>query len=109
MSTAPALDPTHTALLVIDYQPAILDLVPEGEDRNTLLGRVEEAIVGVRANGGTIAYVRVGFPDLTWPAASSRESAAADERPVTNTGRRGQPRDGPSRRPRSWPRAVFAR
>jgi nicotinamidase-related amidase len=68
VSIAPALDPTHTALLVMDYQPAILALVPEGKDRNALLGRVEGAIADVRANGGTIAYVRVGFTDADWAA-----------------------------------------
>ncbi|KUL48526.1 MULTISPECIES: cysteine hydrolase family protein [Streptomyces] len=68
MNTAPALDPTHTALLVMDYQPAILAFVPEGEDRNALLGRVEGAVADVRANGGTIAYVRVGFTDTDWDA-----------------------------------------
>ncbi|MGW6755590.1 cysteine hydrolase family protein [Streptomyces sp. NPDC055006] len=68
MSTAPTLDPTHTALLVMDYQPATLASVPEAEDRNALLGRVEGAIADVRANGGTIAYVRVGFTDADWDA-----------------------------------------
>ncbi|WP_330300357.1 cysteine hydrolase family protein [Streptomyces sp. NBC_00503] len=68
MSTAPALEPAHTALLVMDYQPAVLAFVPEGEDRNALLGRVEGAIADVRAHGGTIAYVRVGFTDADWDA-----------------------------------------
>ncbi|WP_329264965.1 cysteine hydrolase [Streptomyces pseudovenezuelae] len=68
MNTAPALDPARTALLVMDYQPAILAFVPEGEDRNALLGRVEGAIADVRAHGGTIAYVRVGFTDTDWDA-----------------------------------------
>ncbi|MFE5191428.1 cysteine hydrolase family protein [Streptomyces sp. NPDC056628] len=68
MSTAPVLDPAHTALLVMDYQPAILAFVPEGEDRNALLGRVEGAIADVRANGGTIAYVRIGFTEADWDA-----------------------------------------
>ncbi|MFB6871634.1 cysteine hydrolase family protein [Streptomyces sp. NPDC056323] len=68
MSTAPALDPAHTALLVMDYQPAILAFLPEDKDRNALLGRVEGAIADVRANGGTIAYVRVGFTEADWDA-----------------------------------------
>ncbi|MFI9724038.1 cysteine hydrolase family protein [Streptomyces sp. NPDC052396] len=68
MSTAPALDPTHTALLVMDYQPAILAFVPEGEDRDALLGRVAGAIADVRAHGGVIAYVRVGFTEADWDA-----------------------------------------
>ncbi|MBT2488103.1 cysteine hydrolase [Streptomyces sp. ISL-96] len=68
MSTVPALDPAHTALLVMDYQPAILALLPEGGDCEALLGRVEGAIAGVRATGGTIAYVRVGFTEADWDA-----------------------------------------
>ncbi|MFI6061283.1 cysteine hydrolase family protein [Streptomyces sp. NPDC051286] len=68
MSTAPALDPTHTALLVMDYQPAILTALPEGGDCEALLGRMEGAIADVRANGGTIAYVRVGFTEADWDA-----------------------------------------
>ncbi|MFF2410533.1 cysteine hydrolase family protein [Streptomyces sp. NPDC058092] len=68
MSTAPALDPAHTALLVMDYQPGILALLPEGGDCEALIGRVEGAIADVRANGGTIAYVRVGFTEADWDA-----------------------------------------
>ncbi|MDH6129809.1 cysteine hydrolase [Kitasatospora sp. GP82] len=68
MSTAPALDPAHTALLVMDYQPAILAFLPEGGDREALLGHMEGAIADVRANGGTIAYVRAGFTDADWDA-----------------------------------------
>ncbi|WP_331748211.1 cysteine hydrolase (plasmid) [Streptomyces sp. NBC_00984] len=68
MSTAPALDPTHTALLVMDCQPAILTLLPEGGDGEALLSRVEGAIADVRANGGTIAYVRLGFTEADWDA-----------------------------------------
>ncbi|MFB9907807.1 cysteine hydrolase family protein [Allokutzneria oryzae] len=65
MSTAPALDPAHTALLVMDCQPAILALLPEG---GALLDRVEAAIADVRASGGTVAYVRVGFTETDWDA-----------------------------------------
>ncbi|MEU3189289.1 cysteine hydrolase [Streptomyces sp. NPDC006992] len=68
MSTAPALDPTHTALVVMDYQPAILASVSEGEDPDALLDRVGGAIADVRAAGGTIAYVRVGFTEADWDA-----------------------------------------
>ncbi|SFX61475.1 cysteine hydrolase [Streptomyces atratus] len=68
MSTAPALDPKHTALLVLDYQPAILAALPEGGDCEALLGRVEGAIADVRAKGGTIAYVRLGFTEADWDA-----------------------------------------
>ncbi len=68
MSTAPALDPAHTALLVMDFQPAMLAALPEGGDRGALLGRMEGAIADVRATGGTVAYVRVGFTEADWDA-----------------------------------------
>ena len=68
MSAAPALDPTHTALLVMDYQPAILAVLPEDGNRKALLDRMDGAIADVRTNGGTIAYVRVGFTDADWAA-----------------------------------------
>jgi nicotinamidase-related amidase len=67
MSTAPALDPARTALLVMDYQPAILALLPES-DSEALLGRMEKAIADVRAKRGTVAYVRVGFTEADWVA-----------------------------------------
>ncbi|MFE7393598.1 cysteine hydrolase family protein [Streptomyces sp. NPDC057582] len=68
MSTAPALDPACTALVVMDYQPAILALLSESGDCEALLDRVEGAIADVRTNGGTIAYVRVGFTEADWDA-----------------------------------------
>lgn len=67
MSTIPALDPARTALLVLDCQPAILGLLPEG-DSEALLGRIEGAIADVRAAGGTVAYVRAGFTEADWAA-----------------------------------------
>ncbi|MEU9046971.1 MULTISPECIES: cysteine hydrolase [unclassified Kitasatospora] len=71
MSTAPAapaLDPAHTALLVLDCQPAVLAALPEDRDREALLGRLAGAIADVRAMGGIIAYVRVGFTEADWDA-----------------------------------------
>ncbi|MCZ4103299.1 cysteine hydrolase [Streptomyces sp. So13.3] len=71
MSTAPAapaLDPAHTALLVLDCQPAILAALPEDGDREALLGRIAGAIADVRTMGATIAYVRVGFTEADWDA-----------------------------------------
>jgi nicotinamidase-related amidase len=58
--TSPAVDPRHTALLVMDLQPSIVDQVADGE---ALLERVAAAIVVVRQYGGRIGYVRVGFDD----------------------------------------------
>ncbi|MFB6944499.1 cysteine hydrolase family protein [Streptomyces sp. NPDC056237] len=103
MSTAPALDPARTALLVMDYQPAMLALLPEGGDREALLGRVEGAIADVRANGGTIAYVRVGFTEADWdaiPAANksfapvARHRVMHHEDPAAAVHERLAPQDG---------------
>ncbi|MFB6988883.1 cysteine hydrolase family protein [Streptomyces sp. NPDC056304] len=102
-STAPALDPARTALLVMDYQPAMLALLPEGGDREALLGRVEGAIADVRAHGGTIAYVRVGFTEADWdaiPAANksfaplARHRVMHHEDPAAAVHERLAPRDG---------------
>jgi nicotinamidase-related amidase len=60
-------DLTHTALLVMDFQPAILALLPES-DREALLGRMEKVIADVRAWGGAIAHVRAGFTEADWAA-----------------------------------------
>jgi nicotinamidase-related amidase len=82
MSTAPALDPAHTALLVMDFQPAILAALPEG-DGKALLGRMKRTIADVRANGGIIAYVRIGFTEADWdaiPAANKSFAPLAQHR-----------------------------
>ncbi|MFD8997754.1 cysteine hydrolase family protein [Streptomyces abikoensis] len=103
MSTAPALDPAHTALLVMDFQPAILAALPEGGDREALLGRVGGAIFDVRAKGGTIAYVRVGFTEADWdaiPAVNKSFAPLAQHRvmhhedPATAIHERLAPQDG---------------
>ncbi|GGV88121.1 hypothetical protein GCM10015535_38720 [Streptomyces gelaticus] len=103
MNTAPALDPARTALLVMDYQPAMLAVLPEGEDRETLLGRMAEAIADVRAKGGTIVYVRAGFTESDWdaiPAANksfaplARHRAMHHEDAATAIHERLAPQDG---------------
>jgi len=55
----------NTALLAVDFQPAILAAIP---DHDGLLTRVEGAIADVRAAGGTIVHVRVGFTEADWHA-----------------------------------------
>jgi nicotinamidase-related amidase len=62
---APALDPKHTALLVMDFQQGIVQRMPGLEP---LLERVQQVIADVRAHGGTIAYVRVAFTEEDWAA-----------------------------------------
>jgi nicotinamidase-related amidase len=54
------IDPSKTALLVMDYQNGIIPMVPNPEE---LLAGAREAIDLVRSHGGTIGYVRVGFAD----------------------------------------------
>jgi nicotinamidase-related amidase len=56
----PALDPRRTALLVMDYQNAIVGRL---EDAEALLARAARAIALVRQHGGTVGYVRVAFDD----------------------------------------------
>ncbi|TDC68326.1 cysteine hydrolase family protein [Streptomyces hainanensis] len=103
MSTAPVFDSPHTALLVMDHQPAILASLPEDRDRDALLGRVAGAIADVRANGGTIAYVRVGFTEADWdaiPASNKSFAPLAQHRlmhhedPAAAIHERLAPRDG---------------
>src|ERR1700735_1270290 len=62
--TLPTIDPKTTALLVMDYQPAVLGLL--GESAPALLARVGEAIRSARARGVLVAYVRVAFDDADY-------------------------------------------
>jgi nicotinamidase-related amidase len=62
--TLPAIDPKMTALLVMDYQPAILGML--GESAPALLASVGEAIRIARAHGVLVAYVRVAFDDADY-------------------------------------------
>ena len=56
----PAIDPRRTALLVMDYQPAVLGGL---DDHDHLLTLAAGAIDLARQAGITIAYVRVAFTD----------------------------------------------
>ena len=79
-SPAPVLDPERTALLVMDFQPGVLQRMPGLEP---LLGRVRRAIADVRDHGGTIGYVRVAFTEEDWtavPAANPIFARAAQDR-----------------------------
>ncbi len=62
MSTnAPApIDPSHAALLVMDYQNGIVGMV---ENSDELLAIARNLIRTFREHGGTVGYVRVGFAD----------------------------------------------
>lgn len=55
------VDPTRTALLVMDYQRGILEAI---EDPDALLERVQRALDVARRHGLHVGYVRVAFtPD----------------------------------------------
>lgn len=68
---ADVLDPTRSALLLMDYQNGVVDRYV-GKDRQ-LLDRAAAAVDTARAAGATIGYVRVGLDEA--------EAAAV---PVTN-------------------------
>ncbi len=74
MSDTPAIDAKRTALLVMDYQNAIVARVP---DADALLARGAGAIATVRAAGGHIGYVRVGFTDADLEAVPARSVMAS--------------------------------
>jgi nicotinamidase-related amidase len=59
------IDPMRSALLVMDYQNGVVGRIADAED---LLARAAETIALVRARGGQIGYVRVGFADGEAPA-----------------------------------------
>ena len=98
---APKLDPARTALLVMDYQPGILDRVA---DPDALAARAREAVEALREAGATIGYVRVAFTDADFEAMPEvapmarvkqmpREYMHADA-PATQIDARVAPRDG---------------
>lgn len=60
MPDQPAIDPSHTALLVMDYQPGILASLGEADE---LLSRVSAVLATVRRRGVHVGYVRVAFDD----------------------------------------------
>jgi nicotinamidase-related amidase len=54
------VNPHETALLVLDYQPAVLDTIANGAE---LLARAIETIAIARTKGVHIGFVRVAFDD----------------------------------------------
>ena len=56
--TTPTIDPHRTALLVMDYQQAIVGMI---DDSEALVARAAQAIELVRSRGGHVGYVRVAF------------------------------------------------
>lgn len=54
------IDPSKSALLVMDYQNGVLAMLP---DADALLSRAKRAITGARDKGARVGYVRVAFTD----------------------------------------------
>ena len=98
---APTIDPQRTALLVMDYQQAIVGMI---DDSEALVARAAQAIELVRGRGGHVGYVRVAFTaaDLeNIPPTSSMGARIAsspqgfmDDAPTTQIDERVAPRDG---------------
>jgi len=57
---SPAIDPRRAALVIMDYQPAVLGGL---DDHDQLLTRAAGAIDLARHAGITVAYVRIAFAD----------------------------------------------
>ncbi len=99
--STPKLDPSRTALLVMDYQSGILGRM---EDPGALAAKARDAIDTMRAAGATIGYVRVAFTDADLAAipdgapmarvkAMPAGSMSADS-PATQVDERVAPADG---------------
>lgn len=70
MSTS--IDPTSTALLLMDYQPAVLAAVPDPEG---VLARAGDALAWARAHGVPVVFVRVALTDADAAAVPVRNKA----------------------------------
>ena len=74
------VDPSQCALLIMDYQPAVLDLVSDGDK---LIGHANEAIDVARRHGITVGFVRIAFEDDDYaivPATNTSFAAVAAAR-----------------------------
>ena len=101
MTDAPAINPHRTALLVMDYQQAIVGMI---DDSDALVARAAQAIDVVRSSGGHVGYVRVAFTEADLqniPPTSSMGTRIAsgpqgfmDDSPTTQIDERVAPRDG---------------
>jgi nicotinamidase-related amidase len=78
MSDTTTIDPSRTALLVMDYQDGIVKQIGDAPVARTI-----DALALVRAAGGRIGYVRVAFTDediAAIPATSHFASVVTPER-----------------------------
>ncbi|MEI9992270.1 MAG: isochorismatase family cysteine hydrolase [Rhizomicrobium sp.] len=68
-------DPAHSALLLMDFQNAIVGMV--GEGGAVLLERANRARAAARAAGMAVMHVRVAFADADFAAVSPRNKSFA--------------------------------
>ena len=59
------IDPARSALLVMDFQTAIIGMLGSGDD---LLDRMAGAIAAARSRGVLVGYVQVAFTDADYEA-----------------------------------------
>ena len=72
----PNVDAAQTALVLMDFQPAVLGTVAESETA-ALLANAEKALTWARSAGLTVAHVRVAFQDADYRAIPQRNRAFA--------------------------------
>jgi nicotinamidase-related amidase len=70
-STFPKVDAATTALVLMDFQGAVLGSLAES-DAATLLAAAESALAWARSNDVRVAHVRVAFEDADFAAISDR-------------------------------------
>jgi len=70
--SVPAIDPKHTALLVMDVQNGV---VPSAPDPDALLARLQDVIADARGAGATVGFVRVAFTEKDWAAVPETNTA----------------------------------
>ena len=72
----PKVDAARTALVLMDFQPAVLGAVTES-DTAALVANAERALTWARSAGLTVAHVRVAFQDADYRAIPQRNRAFA--------------------------------
>jgi nicotinamidase-related amidase len=78
--TAPSIDPSRAALLVMDYQSGIIANIPGAGE---LVSRIKDTIATARQAGVRIGYVRVAFTEddyAAMPATNKGFSTLASSR-----------------------------
>lgn len=78
MTEPPRLDPTTTALLVMDFQVGLLARLP---DPDTLVNRVGATVSEARAHGSHVGWVRVAFTDADFDAIPAHSVMARQAAP----------------------------